>query len=49
MTNDATDKIQGTNSQQTGTSGAGSATWTKTLGVAVDISAMTDVRLWHKI
>lgn len=48
MTNDTTDRIQGTNSQQTGTSGAGTATWTKTLGATVDISDMTDVRLWHK-
>jgi len=48
MSNDTTDKIQGTNSQQTGTSGAGTATWTKTLGATVDISNMTDVRLWHK-
>ena len=49
MSNDAVDKIQGTNSQKTGTSGAGTATWTKTLGATVDISAMDDVRLWHKI
>lgn len=49
MQDDSTDTIQGTYCQKTGTSGAGTAKRTKTLGAAVDIHTMDDVRLWHKI
>lgn len=48
MTADATDRIQGTNSMQTGTSGSWTALWTKAIS-AVDISAMTRIRFWFKI
>lgn len=48
MSADATDRIQGTNSMQTGTSGSWTALWTKTIS-SVDISAMTRIRFWFKI
>lgn len=49
MANETTDRIQGSRSQKTSTSAAGTATWTKTI-TAVDISSgYTHVRLWHKI
>jgi len=49
MTNDSTDRIQGTHCQKTGTSWAGVATRNKTLGSVVDLSSMDHVRLWNKI
>lgn len=47
MSNDSADRIQGTNSQSTGTTGAGTATWTKTISAA-DISDFTHLRWWWK-
>jgi len=48
MSDDTDDKVIGNKSQQTGVTGAGTATWTKTLGAPVDASGMDNVRLWWK-
>lgn len=48
MTADTSDRIQWTNSMKTGTSGAGTATWTKTISSA-DLSSMDRFRIWWKI
>lgn len=45
---ETTDRIDGAKSQKTGTSGSGTATWSKTF-TAADISAMTHARFFWKI
>lgn len=49
MQDNSQDRIFWQRSQETGTNAAGTATWTKTLPSTVDISTMSDVRLWHKV
>lgn len=48
MADETTDRLRGTKSQKTGTSGTSEATWTKTI-TAQDISAFRAVRFWWKI
>lgn len=48
MANSTSDRLHGTMSQKTSTSGAGSATWTKTI-TPKDISDYTHLRFWWKI
>lgn len=48
MQDNPTDRISWQDSQETGTTWAGTALWTKTIAAPVDISDMSDVRLWHK-
>lgn len=48
MANETVDRIQGTNAQETGTSGAGTATWSKAPS-SIDISAYTHLRFWWKV
>lgn len=48
MADETTDRIVWSKAQKTGTSGAGTAKWTKTISTA-DISAMTHIRLRYKI
>lgn len=48
MSNETTDKIQGSRSQKTGTSSSGSCTWTKTI-TAQDIDDYRHARFWWKI
>lgn len=47
MADETTDRIHMTKSQKTGTSGAGTGIWTKTI-TSADISAYTHVRFWWK-
>lgn len=48
MSNESTDKLEGTNSQKTGTSGAGTAKWSKTI-TSADLSDYENLRFWWKI
>jgi hypothetical protein len=49
MTDDTSDRIEGTKSQQTGTSAAGTAIWTKTI-TSIDLTNYNDdIRIWKKI
>lgn len=48
MTDETTDRITGLKSQKTWSTGAWTATWTKTLWAPIDITDMTDIRLRHK-
>lgn len=48
MADETSDRISGTKSQKTSTTGAGSATWTKTIS-SKDLSAYTHIRFWHKV
>ena len=47
MADSTTDRLHGSKAQKTSTSGAGTATWTKTI-TAKDISAYTHLRFWWK-
>lgn len=48
MSADTADRLQGTNSQSTGVTGAGTATWTKTI-TSTDLSVYTHLRFWWKV
>lgn len=48
MTNDSVDRLQGTYAQQTGITGAGTATRTKTI-TSKDISAQDHLRIFWKV
>lgn len=48
MVADTTDRIQGTNSMKTGVTGAGTATWTKTI-TSADLSNADNFRFWWKV
>lgn len=48
MISEPTDRIQGTNSQKTGTNNGGTATWTIATGGILDLSGYTHLRRWRK-
>lgn len=48
MADETTDRLQGSKSQKTSTSGVGTGIWTKTIS-SKDLSSYTNLRLWWKV